>query len=156
MGVLVEVTFDKETGKVKYFQETEGQKENVKKLKQFVEAHKGDTAFKYFMDKEEVNFNKKLPNFYRMIMLQPLFEKMKTEYGLTSINDLDATLSVFYLKKELIKFDGTKYEVPVRIENISFAEQIEFVAKVANLAITKYAIKYPNANEVDNMNLKTA
>lgn len=151
MGVLVRVTFDKETGKVKYFQETEGEVEDIKKLKQFVEAHKGEIAYKYFMDKEEVNFNKKLPNFYRMIMLQPLFEKMKEDYGLSSVNDLDNVLCVFYAKKTLTKKDGTTYEVPQKIEHLSFEKQIEFISNVANLAISKYGIRYPNANEVDAM-----
>ncbi len=154
MGVLIEVEFDKETGKVKYLQENDKQIEDVQKLKQFVELHKGDRAFKYFMDKDEVSFHKKLPNFYRMIMLQPLFEKMKVEYGLNNINELDAVLSTFYLQKELSKPDGTKYKVSMRVETATFAEQVEFIAKVANLAITKYSIKFPNANEVDGMNSK--
>lgn len=151
MGVLVRVTFDKETGKVKYLKETQGEAEDIEKLKQFVEAHKGEVAYKYFMDKEEVNFNKKLPTFYRMIMLQPLFEKMKEEYGLESINDLDNVLCVFYAKKKMTKKDNSTYEVPQRIEHLTYEKQIEFISNVANLAITKYGIRYPNANEVDGM-----
>jgi CII-binding regulator of phage lambda lysogenization HflD len=103
------------------------------------------------MDAEEVNFNKKLPNFYRMIMLQPLYEKMKEDYGLSSVNDLEAMLSVMFMKKKMKKKDGTEYDLPQRIDHLSFAEQIEALSKVANMAIVKYGIRYPNANEIDGM-----
>lgn len=149
MGVLVKVRF--EGGKVRYPQQTQGEIEIIKKLKQFVAAHEGAEAYKYFMDIEEVNMHKKLPNFYKMIMLQPLFEKMAAEYGVSSIHEVDAILSLWFLKKKKQKLDATAYEIPMRIEAVSLAEQIEFVGKVSNFAITKYGIKYPNANEVDGL-----
>lgn len=152
MGILAKVTFDKDSGKVKYIQETPHDIEIIKQLKKFVESHKGVIAYKYFMDEEEVNFNKKLPTYYRMIMLQPLLEKMSGEYGCTTVYEVDAILSTWWLKIKKTKSDGTTYDITMRIEAVSFAAQIEFIAKVANMAITKYQIKFPNANEVDSMN----
>lgn len=147
--ILVRCTF--ESGKVKYLIENQDDKDAIERVKQFVALHEGDVAYKMFLNKEEVVFHKKLPEYYRAIMLQPLYDKMKDEYGLADINECDALLSLFFLKNKNKKADGTEYDIPLRIEKVPYARQIEFISKVANLAISRYSIKYPNANEVDGL-----
>jgi hypothetical protein len=53
------------------------------------------------------------------------------------------------LKRKLRKSDGTDFEVAARIENVPFAVQANFIAQVANFAMKKYQLKYPNANEIE-------
>ena len=146
MGLLVEVKF--ENGKVSYLHETEQQKETLRLLKQFVAAHEGTTCYKLFLDKEEISFHKKLPQYYRTVMLQPLFEQMKDEYGLSNLNELDAVLSESFLAKEITKKNGETKKIALRIDNVPYDQQVAFISKVATVAATKYQIKFPNANEI--------
>lgn len=149
MGVLVKCKFD--GTKTSYPSETEFDNNQKALLKSFMAAHTGVVFYKYFMDAEEVNFNKKFPSFYRKIMLPPLFEKSKNDFGITQVSELDAILSLFFLKVKRKKSDGTEYEIPLRVEDLDLNGQIDFIAKVANLALTRYQIKYPNANEINQL-----
>lgn len=69
--------------------------------------------------------------------------------GISNVHEVDAVMSEYYLKKTMKKQDGTEYKVTMRIENLSLPDQVEFIGKVANFAITKYGIKYPNPNEIN-------
>ena len=149
MGILVRCKL--ENGKTKVLAETESEKESIKSLKQFGATHEGVEFFKYYLDKEEVVMDNNLPRYYKMIMLEPLYKAMKETYGFNSISDCDAALCTFFNKEKRTKSDGTTYEIAMRISEVPLAKQIAFISKVANLAITKYGIKYPNANEVAKM-----
>ena len=145
MGLLVEATFV--NGRVKYPQTNQDQIDQIARLKQFVAANEGQVVFKYFMTSDEIESLSGLPKYYRTIMLGPLLPKISQEYGLKTVSELDALLSVFFLQKQFKKSDGKEYTITLRIEDLPKAEQVQFIAKVAGLAI-KHGIKYPNINEL--------
>ena len=148
MGVLVKCLFD--GTKTKYIQDTEFDKEQVALLKKFMATKDQNTIFfKQFLDKDEVSFNGKLPKFFRTIMLPPLLEKCKNDYGISTPSELEAILSLFYLKAKRKKADGTEYEIAMRVDEVNLDAQVAFISKVANFALSKYQVKYPNANEID-------
>lgn len=149
-SVLVRVKY--EGGRVKYLQETDNDKSSISRLKQFVSAHEGLECYKAFIDKSALTFSTNLDNYYYGIMLNPLLEKCKGEYNITTAGELDAILSTFYLKRKGVKSDGKEYEVALRITDVPVDMKIKFIANVANFAIAKYQIKYPNANELDGLN----
>lgn len=75
---------------------------------------------------------------------------MRTEYNLESIGQTDALLSDFYLKTDKAKEDKTAYVLVPRLEDLSFVDQARFLSKCANLAISKYDIRFPSATEIQN------
>jgi hypothetical protein len=150
MPVTVKVKVD--GGKVRYYTQTENDKQNIEHLKALMQASEGKDLYKVYMTPDELSPAKKILNYYRAIMLPPLFAKMQEEYGIVSIHEADAVLRAAYAKKKFTKKDGNTYEIPVPIEALSFSEQAVFISKVADFALAKYAVKYPNANEIEGAN----
>jgi len=151
MSVLVRATF--ESGKVKYIRETESQKRQIEILKQFALDNEKKTIYKEFFAEDELNFEKNLLLYYEKIILPALYPAMKSEYGLTSMSDCDATLSAMFLSKTMVKLDKTEYKIHRRMKDISFQDQADFLAKIANIAITKYSLRFPSAVEIQKSNL---
>lgn len=151
MSVVVRATFT--GGKVKYIQETESQKKAIGVLKQFALDNEGKIIYKEFYSEDELNFEKNMELYYSKIILPALYPAMKTDYNLSSMSECDALLSAMYLSKAMKKADGTEYKINRRIGEISFQDQADFIAKVANIAITKYSLRFPSAVEIQKSKL---
>lgn len=135
-------------GKLKYFTRNELEKKNLQVTAQFVKDHEGKPIWIELFDDEEMNMQKNLDLYFKKIMLPPMFLAMKDDYKLENMGECNAVLSVMFSKKKKQKKDGTAYEMPLRIEELTNLEKGDFVAKVANFA-TKFGVKFPSANEVN-------
>lgn len=139
------------SGKLKYFTRNEQEKQTLKLAGEFVKNHEGQRIFIELHSGADMSFQKNLPMYFEKIILPPLFVKMKDEYGLSNVGECKATLSLMFATQKKIK-PGTdkEYSIAMRINEMSLVEQGDFIAKVANMAVTKYQLKFPNANEIDN------
>ena len=151
MSVLVKAKFV--GGKISYYSSTEQQKKQIELLKQFAKDNEGLDIWKEFHSADEMNFEKNLINYYNRILLPAMYTAMKDDFGLTHKGECNAALCLSFLKKQGKKKDGTEFSLIMRIEDVSFQDQAEFVSAVANLAITKYNLRFPSAIEIQKSNL---
>lgn len=138
--------------KMKMYSDTEHDKNTRALMKQFAEDNNGKDFFMELYSGDEINFHKGLVNYYTKIMLPALFVSMKDAYGLDTVAEADAVISVMFSKREKERKDEegkkVKYAIVIPIKDLSFSEQGSFITKVANLAISKYGIRFPSATEI--------
>lgn len=136
--------------KMKLYSASEHEKNCMALLKQFASDNDGKDFFLCVYAKDEIDYNKHMIAYYKNIVLPALFVAMKEDYSLDSVAECDNCLSTMFLSKEKTKKDGNKYQMIQSISSISFAEQGMFLSKVANLAVSRYSIRFPNAGEINS------
>lgn len=138
-------------GKLKYSNQTDWDKRNLQLAKEFTQSHEGSVIYISLQSSDEYEVSKNLPLYLEKIILPQLFSKMKDEYSLLNVSECEATLSALFGQSKKIKNDGkTEFIIHKRIKDMNLLEQTNFIAKVANFAVSKYQLVFPNANEIDS------
>jgi len=138
-------------GKLKYYSTSETDKRALQLTAQTIKDNEGEDVYLEVHTKDEMNFQKNLSLYVEKVIIPPLFKAMQDEYLLANEAECLAVLCVMFGKKKKAKKDGSPYDIILRMKEMDSIMQAEFVSKIANLAMTKYQLKFPSAKEIQSV-----